>query len=322
MLLRILSVFLLVSATGAQAATLLTKTYVRTGVGGLTNPQGEQLGCNQQQFSDISVPSSEQWSICATDGTWPSYSDLPPSVFDANGSARANFGDLGVGSSLRIDGRLPYGANTTVLSQARMTDSITYSVDESYWWDKAEGTTYKKTFLVRVLGGIDGFVDVGQYGGSPYGHASGSFSFGTADNPAIVYSESGSIWGAGGYVADSVVGSLGLLRLEIDVLNYGETSKTVDIFSEMYASVSCGGGETGTTCSMVSSFLNSAVFEGAYITDQFGDVINDVSVTSASGFDYFEGFKKSNPSTVPLPATLPLLLFGALVFLPLRFRRD
>ncbi len=60
----------------------------------------------------------------------------------------------------------------------------------------------------------------------------------------------------------------------------------------------------------IGDFAHTGIFEGATVTDEFGNLLPDAVISSVSGFDYRAGYSPTNPSVGEAPEPATLAIFG------------
>lgn len=89
----------------------------------------------------------------------------------------------------------------------------------------------------------------------------------------------------------------------------------------LFASVDCLALQPGADCLSSAFFFSSARFLGGTVLDENGLVVANATVQSSSGFDYLTGVQPHLVSTVPLPATIWLLIASVGGLASLRIKR-
>lgn len=107
----------------------------------------------------------------------------------------------------------------------------------------------------------------------------------------------------GGPIDRSTTGTLGTTVVDIPF-----TDGSLILSASLFAIAKCGGQFEAGTCTAETDFFGSANLMAAVVLDGNGVELPNISISSASGFDYAAGF--ASVSAVPVPAALPLFGTG------------
>lgn len=217
------------------------------------------------------------------------------------GKARAQIGNLGAFAS--VSGNIDLGpSNTFVRSTARFRDTLEIDIESGFL-----------DIVVDIQGTFSDFVPFVRndvfftFSGLSESVSSGGLIFGINRIRAGVGPD-----GSDGIFFDQR-GEPGLNTIRLPF-----SSGTIEVNSELVASSGCRTLVTINSCTASTDFFSSAVIRETRVLDSNLALIENASITSESGFDYVNGFGAT--AVVPLPATLPLALFGVASLLVFRKR--
>lgn len=292
---------LVVTAGASEAAV-----FARTQFGG--------IGCEDSS----SAASGNVFSQCSGVAGSPA---LPGNVATGDAFARAESGSVGASSSIVS----VFGG--ALESFAQFNDNLSIGIDSGTLVIPVD---IAGVFEQSVTGRFNG---VGSSGSSGDLRISYQFSFGgtnagpsssagrveqflvrelsVANNPS----------GVGTQVTNDFNLAVGGAQLGLNTLELPFSNGTASVFASVGTSASCDPtrGADGGVCTAESSFLNSARFLGLTVLDEQGLEV-DTTVTSQSGFDYLTGHP-AHIAPVPVPASLPLLVFAVMIFGAIKTRR-
>jgi len=227
---------------------------------------------------------------------------------DATSDCTSSNGKVSALASSGADG-LRAGATVTGFSE----DGDSVARGTAYLFDELSFSVDSGIFRIGV--NISGEISLTS-DNYAYGYAGldiASYNLANLRTPHEIFSHEQAYFSHLGTYVDNLTGSYGMNYVDIAF-----TDGYLKLDAVLGAKARCDLFVTAPNCSASSDFLSTAVFMGGSIFDMSGTQIDGATITSASGTDYLGD--ESEPSVVPLPASLPLVLaaFGMLGFVKRR----